>query len=261
MRRWHVPGDPERIMTTPQDHLSEIKTLWSVVQRAHGDDAPAVRSAQERMLDIYGGAVRRYLMAALRTEDGVDEVYQEFALRFVRGDFRNVNPDRGKFRSFLKTCLYHLIVDYQRRKGARNPAEGELDQLAVVSCHVEDSATDAAFVKSWREDLLARAWQQLADDERTTGKPYHTVLKLRAEKPELSSPQMADAATSQLGREITAANVRVLLHRSRELFAECLLVAVIDSLPENRQELIEEELIELQLLDYCRSALERRAGG
>lgn len=248
-------------MPSTDDHLSEIKTLWSVVQRAHGDEGPTVRCAQERMLDIYGGAVRRYLMAAIRCEDGVDEVYQEFALRFVRGDLKNVNPDRGKFRSFLKTCLYHLIVDHQRRKATRNPAEAELDQLAVVSCHVEDSVNDAAFVKSWRDDLLARAWQQLADDERTTGKPYHTILKLRAEQPELSSPQLADAATSQLGREITAANVRVLLHRSRELFAECLLTAVRNSLPENRQELIEEELIELQLLDYCRSALERKTGG
>ncbi|HUQ71043.1 MAG TPA: sigma-70 family RNA polymerase sigma factor [Planctomycetaceae bacterium] len=246
-------------MPDPHDHLSEIKTLWSVVHRAHGDTGPEVRSAQERMLAIYGGAVRRYLMAALRNEDGADEVYQEFSLRFVRGDFRNVNPERGKFRSFLKTCLYHLIVDHQRRRKSREQAGGDVEQLAVAAAHDDDAATDAAFLKSWRDDLLARAWQQLADDEQATGKPYHSVLKTRAERPELSSTELAEAVTSQLGREITSANVRVLVHRARELFADCLLSAVVDSLPESRRDLIEEELIELQLLDYCRAALERSA--
>lgn len=244
-------------MSQTAGHLSEINTLWSVVHRAHGDVSLDVRSAQERMLEMYGGAVRRYLLAALRNEDAAEEVYQEFALRFVRGDLRSANPERGKFRSFLKTCLYHLIVDHQRRRRMRNPADGEVEQLAVTATS-EDSADDAAFLRSWRDDLLARAWLRLADDEQTTGKPYHTVLKLRAEQPDLSSTQLADVATASLQREITAANVRVLLHRSRELFAECLLAAVVDSLPENRQELVEEELIELQLLDYCRAALERR---
>jgi RNA polymerase sigma factor (sigma-70 family) len=245
-------------MSGSGDHLSEIQTLWSVVHRAHGDEGPDVRSAQERMLAIYGGAIRRYLMAALRSEDGVDDVYQEFSLRFVRGDFRNVSPERGKFRHFLKTCLYHLIVDHQRRRKRRDQAGGDVEQLAVAASPDEIVATDAAFLKSWRDDLLARAWQKLADDEQETGKPYHTVLKTRAEQPELSSTDLAAAVTERLGREITSANVRVLVHRARELFAECLLAAVTDSLPDRRRDLLEEELIELQLLDYCRSALDRQ---
>jgi RNA polymerase sigma factor (sigma-70 family) len=248
-------------MSDSPDHLSQIQTLWSVVHRAHNGEVQDARSAQERMLELYGGAVRRYLMAALRNEDGVDDVYQEFSLRFVRGDFRNVNPERGRFRNFLKTCLYHLIVDHQRRRKKGEHADADVEQLAAAPSPAGDSADDAAFLKSWREDLLASAWLQLAEDERKTGKPYHTVLHARAELPELSSTDLAAALSDRLGREITSANVRVLLHRARELFAECLLAAVIDSLPENRRDLLEEELIELQLLDYCRAALERQTDG
>jgi DNA-directed RNA polymerase specialized sigma24 family protein len=57
-----------------------------------------------------------YAVAVLRDPDAADEVFQEFALKFVRGDFGQATPDRGRFRSFLKTTLYHLIVDYQRRR-------------------------------------------------------------------------------------------------------------------------------------------------
>ena len=75
-------------------HLSQIQTLWSVVELAHGDHT-AMASAQQKMLDRYGGAVRRYALAALRDEDAADEVFQEFALKFVRGDFRGAVPAKG----------------------------------------------------------------------------------------------------------------------------------------------------------------------
>ena len=99
-------------------HLSHIQTAWSMVRRAHGDHT-AVQSAQQALLDRYGGAVRRYALAALRDEDAADEVFQEFALKFVRGDFEGADPERGRFRAFVKTIVYRLIVDYQRRRKKR----------------------------------------------------------------------------------------------------------------------------------------------
>src|SRR3990172_1957475 len=96
-------------------HLSQIQTLWSLVERAHGDHTN-VQSAQQSLLDRYGGAIRRYAIAALRDEDAADEVFQEFALKFVRGDFAGADPGRGRFRAFVKTIVYRLIVDHQRRR-------------------------------------------------------------------------------------------------------------------------------------------------
>ncbi len=96
-------------------HLSQIQTLWSVVELAHGDNT-AMQSAQQKMLDRYGGEVRRYALAALCDEDAADEVFQEFAMKFIRGDFRGADPGKGRFREFVKTVVYRLIVDYQRRQ-------------------------------------------------------------------------------------------------------------------------------------------------
>ncbi len=238
--------------------LSQIHTLWSVVRTAHGENVQAARPAQEQLLATYGGAARRYLLAALRSEEAADDVFQDFSLKFLRGDFRNVSPEKGKFRQFLKTCLYRLIVDHQRRQKKQPAGVIETDQIAAAQEAAPDAALDSAFLKGWRDELLARSWRGLEEDERTTGKPYHTILRLRAEQASASSTELAELATERLQREITSANVRVMVHRARELFAECLLAAVIDSLPAADRDQVEEELIELQLLEYCREALDQR---
>ena len=50
----------------------------------------------------------------------------------------------------------------------------------------------------------------------------------------------------------------MLLHRAREKFADLLLDEVLNSLAEGSLPEVEEELIELDLLEYCRPALEKR---
>src|SRR3990172_8033486 len=137
-------------------HLSQIQTLWSVVERAHGDNT-AMQSAQQKMLDRYGGAVRRYALSALRDEDAADEVFQEFALRFVRGDFGKADPERGRFRAFVKTVVYRLIVDYQRRskkRGREGPMHSNIAEPVADATETKDD--DALFRTSWRDELLAR---------------------------------------------------------------------------------------------------------
>ena len=240
-------------------HLSQIQTLWSVVELAHGDNT-AVQSAQQKMLDRYGGAVRRYALAALRDEDAADEVFQEFALKFVRGDFAAADPGRGRFRAFVKTVVYRLIVDYQRLRkklGRETPMHSNLAEPAGELASASGDE-DALFQSSWRDDLLARCWGKLADYECTSGKPYHTVLRYRVAHPEARSPELAEGLSRKLAKPINAGAVRVLLHRSRDAFADLLLDEVINSLADGSLDAAEQELIELDLLEYCKPALERR---
>jgi RNA polymerase sigma-70 factor (ECF subfamily) len=240
-------------------HLSRIQTAWSMVRRAHGDHT-AVQVAQQTLLDRYGGAVRRYALASLRDEDAADEVWQEFALRFVRGDFAGADPERGRFRAFVKTIVYRLIVDYQRRR-KRNWREGPMhSNLAEPVADSEQPADDAAFQASWRDELLARCWQRLQEEEQQTGKPHHTVLRYRVDHPDLHSPELAAGLTEILGKPVNAGAARVLLHRARDAFAELLLDEVVQSLADDSLDAAEEELIELDLLEYCRPALDRRRG-
>lgn len=71
---------------------------------------------------------------------------------------------------------------------------------------------------------------------------------------------MAERLGSLLAKPLTADGVRQLLHRAREKFAAFLLDDVAQSLQNPSNEELEQELIDLNLLEYCRPDLERRKG-
>jgi len=241
---------------TVDDRLSRIDTMWSVVQRAHADQTMEVRRAQEELLDRYGGAIRRYLLASLRDENAADEVFQEFSLRFVRGDFHRANPEVGRFRSFLKTTLFRLIVDYHRKR-KRNSA-GEIHGNVEPATQDDEENDGNSFEQSWRDELLKRAWTCLPETEKDAKKPLFNALKLRVAHPDASTAQMAEALGAKLDKQVSPANMRVMVFRARERFADILLDEVMQTLKQPKREALEQELIDLKLLEYCRPALERR---
>lgn len=243
-----------------EERLSRIVTQWSIVRQAHDNDHADRNSAQQALLERYGGAVRRYLLASLRDADAADEVFQEFALRFVRGDLRSANPDHGKFRNFLRTIVSRMVVDHhrrgQRRRKHEKTAPTGLPQ--PVDRSVESAEDKEAFSRSWREDLLSRSWEQLRRVEEQEGRPLYTILRHRVEHPDANSALLAEQLSERLGKPITAGNVRVLVHRARDKFAAFLLEEVADSVQDGSLDHVEQELIELRLHDYCREALQRR---
>jgi RNA polymerase sigma-70 factor (ECF subfamily) len=240
--------------------LSRITTHWSMLLQAHQGQIEDVSAAQHLLLQRYGGAVYRYLLGMLRDPDAAEDLAQEFALRFLRGDFRRADPQRGRFRDFLKMALRHLVVDYHRRQQAR-PQPLPVTSLALANAAANEADFDRQFLVSWRKELLNHAWEALARIEQETGQPFHTVLRFRAEHPDLRSAQMAEQLAVQQGKAVTAEWVRKILERARGKFADCLLDDVAHSLDHPSTDQLEEELLDLGLLDYCRPALQRRRRG
>src|SRR5579871_861839 len=244
----------------PEDqdqHLSRISTLWTIVCNAKGGPAEAVTAAQEELPHRYRGAVYRYLLGALREPEAADELAQEFALRFLRGDFRRADPERGRFRDFVKGVLFHLIADHHRRKRVQPqhlPADGAEPAAAEPS---PQDALEQGFCDSWREELLARTWAALDRIEKQTGQPFGSILRFRIEHPELRSPQMAEQLSAQFQRRLSADWVRQMLHRGRDKFADLLLAEVAETLRHPTREELQTELSDLGLLVYCQTALKR----
>jgi RNA polymerase sigma-70 factor (ECF subfamily) len=237
--------------------LSRIDTLWTVVcgaNRAEGD----VSAAQRGLLDRYGGAARRYLLAATRDPDAADELFQDFAVRFLRGGLRGADPNRGRFRDYLKTVLIHLVADYHGKR-RKQPASLPADHPEPAAAMTNEA--EEAFRASWRDELLARSWTALEAAEKESGRPYFTVLRYRADHPDVSSQAMAEGVSRQLGKTVTAPGVRQTLHRARERFADLLLDEIAQALDRPTPEALEGELVDLGLLEHCRPALARRQGG
>src|SRR6516225_4718871 len=93
-------------------HLSRISTLWSLVSAAQHEPGDESRAAQKKLLERYGTAIRRYLLGAVRDANAAEDLWQEFAYRFLHGDLHGVDPQRGRFRDFVKGVLFHLVADY-----------------------------------------------------------------------------------------------------------------------------------------------------
>jgi hypothetical protein len=85
-------------------------------------------------------------------------------------------------------------------------------------------------------------------------------MRLRVDRPEAASAELAELLGARHGRTYTAAGVRQLLHRARERFSELLLDDVRRSLEGAAMERVQEELAELRLLKYCQDVIEKRHG-
>lgn len=219
--------------------------------RANAASTTGKLPAQHALMERYGGAVFRYLLGAVRDPDAAAELTQEFVVRFLRGDFHRANPDQGRFRDYLRTALINLAREY-RRTMQRLP--GPLNPDTPAPERPEPPDDDEMFLASWRAELLIRTWDALASAHPT----QHATLRARVAEPELPSHEIAQRVTTALGRTVTAAAVRKALQRAHENFAELLVQEVADSLGEPSPNDLMAELRALDLLRYCRSAIENR---
>jgi RNA polymerase sigma-70 factor (ECF subfamily) len=237
--------------------LHEIDTIWSDVFRAHQGEE-AAHTARVRLVLRYVGAVQRYIGWILHDKDAAAELAQEFAVRVLRGDFRHADPNRGRFRDFVRTAALNLVQDHRRRSKTR-PHTRSAEAPDPVAPQAESEEPDAEFLRSWRTELFSRTMASLAAYQRQTGRPYHDIISLRTSNPQLTSSEMAAMLSAQADKPVSDVWVRQTLRRARQCLADLLLDEVSASLEDPSIEELEQELIILDLLGYCQEGLRRRA--
>ena len=162
-----------------QSRIQRISTQWTEVFDAHQGSANAQVAARISLLHRYRGAVYRYLLAVVRDVELAEEFCQEFAVKFLNGDFHRADPKRGRFRDYLKTALINHVRASQRGLAAR-PQELRNDIAAEPEGESGDSSD---FHWHWRRELLEQTWQALA-----VRKPvYYALLLMRSDEPHLTS--------------------------------------------------------------------------
>ena len=238
-----------------EPRLSDLSTQWTMLFQAHHGTPEEVGDALRLMMLRYSGAVHRYLLKTVGDPEEVKELDQEFALRFLKGNFLKYNPSVGRFRDYVKGAVRNLMIDYHRRKGKTRRLDTDMEMAIVGGSGLED--LDARIIDAWRDDLLDRAWNALVDFEQRTGQPYHTVLRFRVTHPKDTSAQMAEKLAPRLGRTLSPGACRQLLLRAREKWAGSLIDEVKVSLKEPTRENVEEELADLRLLHLCKPVLKR----
>lgn len=241
---WQSGSRESTVGSMPPDdpQLRDLSTRWSLLVRALAGE----REAQAELLPRYCAAVFRHLLTQIRDESAVEELCQEFAYRFVRGDFRHARPERGRFRDYVAVSLHHLVGEYRRRI-AKVEKQATFDSRTLAA---EEADPAAAFRDQWKRELLNRTWSALRQE--CDGEPptLYDVLRRKADAPEMPSARLAEELSHAVGRTISTVNARQMLHRSRVRFAELLREEVAISIATQDRLEVDAELAELGLLVY-----------
>ncbi len=251
----HPPTDNELVCS----RLSKMSACWPTLAAANDGNEPAATTARLAFVQRYQRAAYRFLLGAVHDADTAEELFQEVVLRFVRGEFPQADPDDMPLRDALRATLVHVVADHDKVQQEQTKVLGS-STPASDDVASSDQHADIAFQNCWRDELLDRAWEKLERTQRDGGPPLYSVLRYYAEDADAHASEVALQLTLDFDIQpaLTPEDVRKLLQRARQRFADHLLDEVADSRQEPTDSEIEVELATFDLLRFCRGALSRR---
>ena len=197
------------------------RTRHSVLEAVRAGDEPGRREAFGALAAAYWKPVYKYVRLRWRQapQDAEDLTQGFFAAAFEKGFFERFDPSRGRFRTYLRTCLdgfaskERAAARAQKRGGAAlhlsldfGVAEGELRSAPPAP----DADLDLYFHREWVralfEQAVARLRARCVETGRTT--PFAVFERYDLDR-ESDAPTYAE-----LGRELGLPVTQVTNHLS-----------------------------------------------
>jgi RNA polymerase sigma factor (sigma-70 family) len=205
-----------------------VTTQWTRVLEARGD-SPGAKAALSDLCAAYYAPVFAFIRRGAPDEDSARDLTQEFFARLLaRQGIATVDPQRGRFRSFLLGAVKHFLADmrehaHRLKRDAGEPLEsidpGTDTSPGLQLADPNAPSPEREFDRKWALTLLDRALAALAREHEASGKAGH----FEALKPWLSGDtehiSQAEAA-ARLGENEGA--VKVAIHRLRRRFREVI---------------------------------------
>ena len=210
-----------------------------MVMGARGD-SPAARAALSDLCAAYWQPVYHFLRREGRNEDDSGELAQAFFARLLeRGGVDQVDPAKGRFRSYLLGALKHFLTEQRRNEGREKRGGGGVTIESIESAGTDTSPglqiaapaaafPDACFDREWALAVMDRSLQTVqAGFERAGKGKQFDILKpwLIGETENLSQ----SAAAAALGTTVGA--VKVMIHRLRKEFREATHAEIAQTVP------------------------------
>ena len=199
-------------------------TLPSAVRGLASEDAAQRARSLATIADVYYTPVYKYL----RTRHGqaaalAEDTLQSFFARIVEGSaLVGHDPQRGRFRSFLKRAVDHHVIDQHRRRTASRRG-GKLPQIDVSDAERELATSPVAedvFDREWLERVVRLAVERTLESLTRRNKPTHAELFRRFHIVDDDAPSY-DTVAAELG--ITTTDVTNWLHIARREFKRVAL--------------------------------------
>jgi RNA polymerase sigma-70 factor (ECF subfamily) len=204
-----------------------VTTQWTRVLKARGD-SPEARVALSDLCGAYYAPVFAFIRRQMPDDDAArDSTHEFFAGLLARHGVDHVDPQRGRFRSYLLGAVKHFMADrhdreHRLKRDARvlEPIETGTDTSAGRQLS-DPRAPDPEreFDRKWALTVLARALAALAHEHEVAGKSD----QFDALKPWLTgdADEVSQAETAR-GLAMNEGAVKVAIHRLRRRFRECI---------------------------------------
>lgn len=221
-------------------------THWTVVLAAKETASPDATAALEKLCGAYWGALYAYVRHSGRSPADAADLTQAFFARFLEKQFlKEVDREKGRFRSFLLKSLNHFLADEWRQARAQKRG-GSLARLSIDTADWEnrfghelatETTPERLFERRWAMALFDRALNRLRNESVQSGKePEFDLLKQFLSQP--SGEGAYAGIAEQFDVEEGAIAVRV--HRLRRRYGQLVREEVAQTVASPDE--IEEEL-------------------
>jgi len=231
---------------TPHTPAAFVTTQWTQVLEARGD-SPEGRAALSDLCAAYYAPVFAFIRRNTPNEDVARDRTQEFFAGLLsRQSLGGVDPQRGRFRSYLLGAVKHFLADRRVRENRLKRGGGQrgepLDAGTDTSPglqlpDVNAPSPDREFDRKWALTVLDRALAALEGEHLAIGKAdqFETLKPwLTGDTENLSQA----VAAKQL--DLNESAVKVAIHRLRLRFREAIKLEIGRTLSDRNQ--MEEEL-------------------
>jgi RNA polymerase sigma factor (sigma-70 family) len=229
----------------PRSDAFFLTTRWTVVLTAREQDSRS-GEALETLCRTYWYPLYAFIRRQGSAPADAEDLTQGFFARFLEKHYlKSVNPDKGKFRSFLLASLKHFLANERDRVRTKKRGGGaihlSLDAAAAETRYLQepiDAMTpEKIFDREWAltllELVLARLRRDFCDEDKAALFEELKVV-LTAGKGAVSHAKIA----AKLGMSEGA--VKVAAHRMRRRYRELLKEEIAQTVTGPEQ--VEEEI-------------------
>jgi len=216
------------------------------VLRAADSSASGSMQSLEKLCQIYWYPLYAYVRHTGCSAEDAEDLTQGFFARFLEKKYlKSVDPDKGRFRSFLLASLKHFCANEWRRgeaekRGGRCPAIA-LDALTAEERYrlepAEQMTPEDIYEWRWAMTVLQTVVEKLAEECRANGKEA-----LYEELKGCLSADGDERAYAEIGVRLglSADAVKTAVYRLRQRYRELLRAEVADTIADGSE--VDEEL-------------------
>lgn len=206
----------------------------------------------EALCKAYWRPLFAFLLLRGHSVDDARDLTQGFFCELIsKNKLAQADPERGRFRSFLKAMLKNFASNEWRKDNSKSRGgdwphrsfhDPEIEAIVIRQVSSEPSP-EVAFDRQWAQTVLARGLTRLEEAERIAGREQQFRL-LRVHLGDQDEKADYQVVSEQLG--VTRNHVAVMATRLRERYRDAIRAEIADTVAEDS--MLEEEMRALVLI-------------